>query len=235
MSKFIERTTAPELDNIFYNSNENIYYANGSGMPNCPPYAWGRLWEITGKKPTIGLHNAKDWYEAAKRLGYEVGSEPKLGAVICWDGGGSNPYGHIGIVEAIDAEKKPRISESSSSGLYWNNGLVVSPKDNYTHPGANHYRCQGFIYCGIDFTEEPELYYRVQCGAFLLKSNAVRRLNELKAKGFSTYLVKSGLFYKVQVGAYTVRSNADYMLNQVKKAGYDAFITTEKGVGVSVD
>lgn len=232
--KFIERTTPPEYDNVFYNSNENIYYANGSGMPNCPPYAWGRLWEITGEKPKIGLLNACDWFEEAIRLGYEVGNTPKLGAVICWGGAGNNPYGHLGIVESIDNCNNPRISESSSSGLYWNNQLVAYASDNYMHPtSVNHYPLQGFIYCGIDFDKDVT-YYRVQVGAYYILDNARYKAKELKSKGFDTYIVKYGQHYKVQVGAYIFEDNARYMLNQIIKAGYVGFITTQEGTPVEV-
>ena len=178
--KFIPRTTAPDKNDKMYNSNENIYYAAGVGMPNCPAYVWSRLWEVTGQKPKFGLLNACDWYEEAKRLGYKVGSKPKLGAIICWAGAGKNPYGHVGFVEDISPESKARISESANGGVYWNNGLIVSPEDNYRHPGENHYTCQGFIYCGLDFSTPEEdmvrmTYIDVMC-------------READASGLSNYV-----------------------------------------------
>lgn len=66
--------------------------------------------------------------------------------------------------------------------------------------------------------------YRVQVGSFFFYSNASKRMKELKGKGFSAFIVKSGLMYRVQVGAYTVKKNAQAMKNKIVKAGYSAII-----------
>lgn len=71
--------------------------------------------------------------------------------------------------------------------------------------------------------------YRVQVGAYSVKSNADAMLAKVKAAGFDTYMVKTGGYYKIQVGAYSVKSNADAMLAKVQAAGFDAFITTGSG------
>jgi len=68
--------------------------------------------------------------------------------------------------------------------------------------------------------------YRVQTGAFKVKSNADKLAAELKKKGFDTYIVQIGGLYKVQVGAYSIKANANAMMAKLKAVGYDAFITT---------
>jgi hypothetical protein len=68
--------------------------------------------------------------------------------------------------------------------------------------------------------------YRVQTGAFKVKTYAEKLAAELKGKGFDTYIVQVGGYYKVQVGAYKVKANAAAMEAKLKAAGYDAFITT---------
>ena len=75
--------------------------------------------------------------------------------------------------------------------------------------------------------------YRVQTGAFSVKSNADALEARLKKAGFDTYMVKVGKLYKVQVGAFSVRANAEAMANKLKKAGFDTYITTEKGTPVT--
>lgn len=77
-------------------------------------------------------------------------------------------------------------------------------------------------------SEKPStgVLYRVQTGAFTVKSNADALVAKLKAKGFDTYIVQIDGYYKVQVGAYSVKANADAMMTKLKAAGYDAFITT---------
>ena len=76
--------------------------------------------------------------------------------------------------------------------------------------------------------------YRVQVGAYSVKSNADAMLAKVKAAGFDTYMVKAGGYYKIQVGAYSVKSNADAMLAKVQAAGFDAFITTTGGTAAKL-
>jgi hypothetical protein len=83
--------------------------------------------------------------------------------------------------------------------------------------------------------ETPKVLYRVQTGAFSVKSNADALAAKLKAKGFDTYMVKVGNLYKVQVGAFGVKANADAMMQKLKAAGFDAFITTESGTAVAIE
>lgn len=66
--------------------------------------------------------------------------------------------------------------------------------------------------------------YRVQAGAFGIKSNADAYALKLKAAGFNTYVVKVGSLYKVQTGAFSVKSNAEDLVRKLKAAGFDAFI-----------
>ena len=76
--------------------------------------------------------------------------------------------------------------------------------------------------------------YRVQVGAYSVKSNADAMLAKVKAAGFDTYMVQAGGYYKIQVGAYSVKSNADAMLAKVKAAGFDAFIMTTGGTAAKL-
>ena len=71
--------------------------------------------------------------------------------------------------------------------------------------------------------------YRVQTGAFSVKTNADVLEAKLKKAGFETYMVLSKGLYKVQVGAYSVKANADVMAKKLKAAGFDTYITTEVG------
>lgn len=83
-------------------------------------------------------------------------------------------------------------------------------------------------------TEKPsEVLYRVQTGAFSKKANADAMLKQVKAKGFDTYMVKSGGLYKIQVGAFSKKSNAIAMASKLKAAGFSTYITTEQGQPVT--
>jgi surface antigen len=110
---------APDYIKNFYKNPKGNYSDSTYGIPNnkqgtkptktfgnCTAYAYGRFWEIadcakslTGKESqpaNVLSGNAGEWYtkNQAQRE-YEFGLEPKLGAVICFNGG------HVAIVEEI--------------------------------------------------------------------------------------------------------------------------------------
>lgn len=245
--EFQERTTAPDKNDKHYINYKNGGYSiaipmdsTGFTLANCVGYCHGRLLELRNEnKPnwSIPACNAEDWFEVAKRNGMQTGNVPKLGAVIVWKQGqlwnGYDGAGHVAVVEEIKDNGDIVVSSSHYNGVPFDR-ITLTKVSGYKY--ADTFELVGFIYCGIDFTPKPKpapVYYRVQVGAFLFKSNAINRAKELQSKGFSTYLVKVGVYYKVQVGAYSIKANADRMLKTVQDAGYSAFITTEAGTAVS--
>lgn len=70
--------------------------------------------------------------------------------------------------------------------------------------------------------------YRVQTGAFAVRENAERLLEELRRKGYEAFIttVDMGgqLLYRVQVGAYSIRANAERMRDKLLEEGYDAIV-----------
>lgn len=130
-SKFTERTSEPDLDDKHYYSNDNIFYSVKLSPPfkkndgslikgNCTWYAWGRTWEITGKKPVEAgfTGNAYEWWQANKtNKKYKYGSEPRVGAIAVWSPNlpGSGGCGHVAVVEKIE-HGKVYISESMWHG-----------------------------------------------------------------------------------------------------------------------
>lgn len=80
----------------------------------------------------------------------------------------------------------------------------------------------------------PKVLYRVQVGAYRVKSNADAQLKKVKAAGFDTYMVQVDGLYKIQVGAYAVKSNAEAMLKKITAKGFSAYITTSTGAAVAV-
>ena len=78
---------------------------------------------------------------------------------------------------------------------------------------------------------EPVLY-RVQVGAYSVKSNAdnmrlnIVALNDTIGAGYrNAYVRYIGGLYKCQVGAFSIRSNAEKVLSDLKSKKIDAFIT----------
>ena len=142
------RTTAPSTSNKFYKHtsagglNECIHIKGGSVLPNCVGYAWGRFYEISGKRPKLSRGNAENWYNYND--GYKRGKTPKLGAVIVWSKGkvgvGSDGAGHVAIVEKIYSDGSILISQSGYGGSRFFTSKV--PK-GYARSG---YKFLGFIY-----------------------------------------------------------------------------------------
>lgn len=157
MGKFVKRLSAPASSDKHYFSSSNIFYACGYGMPNCTAYAWGRLYEITGKR-YVKLHgNAEEWWAAAKNAGMETGSVPKLGAIICWRAGnpttGSDGAGHVAVVEEIKSNGDIVTSNSAWKGT---NFYTQTLKKSNNYQYSNNRPLQGFIYCGMDFDDAVE-------------------------------------------------------------------------------
>lgn len=145
MANFTPRTTAPTKDNAYFYA-DNPFYQSGYGLPNCTCYAWGRFYEISGERPALSLGNAENWWGYSD--GYNRGSIPKLGAVICWRkgaaGNGADGAGHVAIVEAINDDGSIVTSESGwgASSVFW-----TKTRSNDGNWGASSaYTFQGFIY-----------------------------------------------------------------------------------------
>lgn len=84
-----------------------------------------------------------------------------------------------------------------------------------------------------DTRPQPEkVLYRVQTGAFRNKASADALLQQVKAKGFDTYMVKVNGLYKVQVGAFAQKSNAIAMAAKLKAAGFSTYVVSGGGKSV---
>ena len=84
-----------------------------------------------------------------------------------------------------------------------------------------------------DTRPQPEkVLYRVQTGAFRNKAGAEALLQQVKAKGFDTYMVKVNGLYKVQVGAFAQKSNAIAVAAKLKAAGFSTYVVSGGGKSV---
>ncbi|MDD6729278.1 MAG: CHAP domain-containing protein [Eubacteriales bacterium] len=137
------RLTAPSGE-PYYTRELNAYSQTGYGMPNCVAYAYGRIYELTGKAPKISKGDAGSWWFINKYNDYyEYGSEPRLGAVACW----SN---HVAVVEKINDDGGITISESHWGGNYFNTKTYYNM---YSHYGQAFY---GYIYMYTPPVEKEE-------------------------------------------------------------------------------
>lgn len=174
-------TGDPSVDGLFWLSDKhggfNPYPANpgsegheyskgkGDTLPNCTAWAWGRFYEILGKKPALAMDFAERWWNHVKD-GYKRGQTPAVGAVICWQSGPTDTEepteedgaGHVAIVEQVNADGSIIISESGyEEEAYWwtkrcDQGGFWQEDGQYRSTGDNtwgyiEFEFQGFIYC----------------------------------------------------------------------------------------
>ena len=139
---YTPRLTSPDLDNTRYYSGENPFYAAGYGMPNCTCYAWGRTYEISGKRPELSPYDACTWYDYnAENQIYDYGDQPEPGAIACWAYADGGP-GHVAVVEQVDGDTV-LLSNSAYSGAEFYMDTV--PADDPS-AGRDNWIFQGYIY-----------------------------------------------------------------------------------------
>ena len=179
MSNFVPRLTAPTTDNKYYYS-DNPFYKSGYGLPNCTCYAFGRFYELTGVYPSLSLSNAENWWSHAD--GYQRGTAPRLGAVICWRkgvaGDSTDGAGHVAVVEQINADGSFLTSNSGwESTLFWTQTISADC-------ALSGYVFQGFIYLPVSYNLQW-----IAKNAYLSKSeqenNAQIIYGYLSAKGWT--------------------------------------------------
>lgn len=155
MGEYTPRLNSDGMWGSKYWYSDNPFEASGYGLPNCTAYAYGRIYELTGSKPTyLSLGNGGDWFiynmtEAKCEYGYE----PRLGAIACWSEEGEG--GHVAVVEQINSDGSFVISQSgyqrpltdnppSMSKYFWTNTCDGATKKA---SWMDTYDFQGFIYC----------------------------------------------------------------------------------------
>ena len=155
MSKFRPRTTPPDPSDLRWISSNARYGgynrcmiindATGLVIPNCTGYVHGRWMEESGiNECPLSTSNASNYYGYTAD-GMPRGSEPQLGAVICFSTGQGGQPGHVAIVEEIIDENTIITSDSNFAHEYF----VM--RTRYRSLGWNFWSgsdlvFQGFIY-----------------------------------------------------------------------------------------
>lgn len=139
---FQPRLRAPEQTDSRYYSSDNIFYESGYGMPNCTCYAWGRAYEMTGRKPKLSTGDAGTWFDYNRENGiYDYGDVPRRGAIACWRYADGGP-GHVAVVEEIEGDKMVCSNSAYSGTTFY---LDTLPVDNPSQ-GRDNWIFQGYIY-----------------------------------------------------------------------------------------
>lgn len=134
---FKARETAPTRTNSFYyeqNSNNYGKYLEGE----CAMYATCRAQEILS---TMGINksfttNVNGGQFCSSVSGYQTGMTPKQGSLVSWSGGKDNKYGHVAVVEKVNADGSIVISEMYAKLGYYGSSawdiIKVSPNPKET-------------------------------------------------------------------------------------------------------
>lgn len=139
-------TSAGMLNNPWWYSNGNPFYASNYGLPNCTCYAYGRYAEIRGAFAPLPISDGGQWWGDVSSQ-FQTGQTPQLGAVACWE----DPYGgpgHVAIVEELQANGDITTSNSAYGGTYFYLEHLTR-QSNYQY---SNYNFQGFIYMDIPIT-----------------------------------------------------------------------------------
>lgn len=177
MSSFVPRLTAPDIASNRYYRYPGYYQgsingvndcllinsSNGSVLPNCVGYAWGRAYELLGYRPALCQGDAYLWYTWSD--GYERGSDPKPGAIACMTL--ANP-GHVAVVEEETiAGREWTISESIYNGAFFRLGTIAKSSggtwfcwyDDGQGGSYNPWDVRGFIYPPYDWYQIGEFKF----------------------------------------------------------------------------
>lgn len=214
MATFTPRTSSPSTSNKYYihtsggGYNKCIKIKGKDCLPNCVGYAYGRFMEEVEKHSCkLPVCNAEDWFAQAKASGYKTGSEPKLGAVLCFAKGkvknSSDGAGHVLIVEKINSDGSIVCSQSGyGSSRFWTTTLKKPYK-------LNGYVFQGFIYNpDVETTAPATTTKKAYTGTFpsktLRKGNKGTQVKNLQK--FLNWYGNYGLVVDGSFGAKTVEA-----------------------------
>ena len=242
MNTYEQRLVAPAWDNKYYlktthgGLNECILIqSNGSVLPNCVGYAWGRAYEWMGERPKLSKANAENWY--GYNDGYTRSKIPKVGSIACWYGPGAL-CGHVAFVEQVNKDNSIVVTESNYGGIRWRRytlaypyyqyglqfqGFIILPQQTISKKGATTFCTQ--LYKAL-FNRKPDtngLNYwvsRMTKRAVSPTDVVVGFFNSneyTKKKRNNDDFVED--CYKAILGRKSDKSGKQYWLNILKKGG----------------
>ena len=164
---YTPRTTQPSDDDLRFRSNDGLSGSNGynnfpnvrarwgglspylgSVLANCTGYCQGRWMELGNTNTPYAFHgNAGDWINEARQAGYQIGSEPQLGAIVVFAGWSSNRAGHVAIVEEIsDDGSYIKCSESNYGSTIFEWPVYRYRDTGWKRRGSSSGASIGFVY-----------------------------------------------------------------------------------------
>lgn len=160
-------------------------------LPNCVGWATGRFNEMAkvGSCKYLGNTNAKYFVNYCKTQGLTLGTVPRKGACMVWNGIGNNA-GHVAIVEEVVNSNTVKTSESGWSWTVPYKEMTRTNKNGRWGEGLTH-PFLGFIYQAktVDNGFFPSKGYF----AYLDAHENIGKIAEFMYKTFPAYTKKAAL------------------------------------------
>lgn len=227
---FTPRLTAPDSTNKYYivkkygGYNECIAI-NGtkSALPNCVGYAWGRAYEITGKRPNLSRNNARTFYPTnVSNRAFKYGKTPKLGSIVCWNSYSGSSAGHVAVIEKIIGDNIT-ISESSYGGARFTTRTFTRAKLE-SRFGSRSF--QGYIYLGdYKLDSRITIKYDPIGGKGYIPSTTVEYNNSFTTANGSAfskvgYTLKGWYAYRESDAKYFCKGKGWFTQSEINRKGY---------------
>ena len=109
------------VDNSYTNSNNTVSSTN--------TYPYGQCtWYVKGDLNWVGNYwgNAVDWASTAVAAGHTVNSVPTVGSIAYFAAGvqGASSYGHVAVVDSVNADGTVTISEANYAGMLYHERTI---------------------------------------------------------------------------------------------------------------
>ena len=139
---------AVDVESKYYTTSNPFYPKYG--LPNCTCFAWGRAYEVLGKRPNLSTGNACSfWQYNINNKYYPYGNEPQPLSIACWYGTGEGQNGNNGHVAFVESVSGNNVT-ISQSGWGWRNsrpGVLWENKTlNKSNMNSIQTNFQGYIY-----------------------------------------------------------------------------------------
>jgi len=132
-----------QSDTRWYFTHQNPYYPSDQ----CVWYAWGRASEILGRPlSSQSLGNGCDFWGRVSQEFQRDTQQPRVGSIAC--AGGNTPYGHVAIVESVNANGSITVSEVWGSNHDGGQVHVMTYANGaaWAWGSGGHSNFQGYIY-----------------------------------------------------------------------------------------
>ena len=120
--------------------------ANPFSTGQCTWWAYKRWTQLLGYEPQFIRGNAGGWYNNCTAAGFERGSEPRVGAIACWNNGYGDDTGHVAIVEEVNSSsiKVSEYNWAVSKG--YSEATISFSNINRSSKSKPNRRLLGYIY-----------------------------------------------------------------------------------------